>query len=65
MGLERVQNWAQYKSLMGASAEGVGGGNMGTEFNSLGTVGQEVPDPSVSEWGEAQICEFAVGGCLV
>ncbi len=30
-----------------------------TEFNSLRAVSQEVPDPSASEWGEAQICEFA------
>lgn len=32
---------------------------MGTEFNSLMVVSQKVPDPSASEWREAQTWEFA------
>ncbi len=59
MRIERVQNWAQHAPLRRASAERGGGGEMGTELNSLRVVSQEVPDPSAGEWGEAQICEFA------
>ncbi len=58
MRIERVQNWAQYAPLRRASAKRADRGQMRTEFNSLRTVSQEVPDPSASERGEAKICEF-------
>ena len=57
--VESEKQWAQHTALWGARAQCAGGGQVGTKFDCLWSVCEEVLDPRTGERMKSQIRQFA------
>lgn len=63
--VEVVQEWAQHASLWRACAQSPGGEKVGSEFECLWTVCEEVFNPGKDERVESEVREFGLQNVLV
>ena len=55
-GVERAEQWAQHTVLWGAHVQCLSGGEVGAQFDCLGSVCEEVCNPGAGAWGSQTVC---------